>query len=728
MSKINFFESPFSKDTSNKITIDDFFQGVKSGRWENIALSIKNAKNEKEKQFAKKKVPCVTISGTFENKRAKDALKEHSGFICIDIDHCQEDIEQIKSTLKHSEYTHAVFKSISGKGLAWVVKIDPLEHLRSFESLSSLCFELTGYPSDPACKDVSRLRFVSFDSEIFINENSKVFKKYLKKESKKEFAIRKNYPDLDRFDVVLNKINTDITGDYQQWLKIGFAIASKYGESGEDYFQRLSSFGAKYDQKKTSKQYLYCCRNFQGSGIKIGTFYFYAKQYGFEAYDEREKAIIKEAVQTKKAHVGKESAEKILTDFKDIELSESDKELLTHAFDNAETFENTLEQEKKSKGLNIDEVEAFIKASWDIKRNVLTNFLEIDNVRSRPEDINSIFIACKKAFSELSESIFKTLIHSKFTPTYNPVSDYLNHLKWDKVDRIGQLTKSLNSCTGDFNYQNRLLTRWLLGFVQNVYSDDACPLMLIITGKKNTGKTYFFKYLLPKRLKEYFATSQHDREKDDDLLMTQKLLILDDEFSGKSKQDAKKMKRLLSSSYFDLRPPYGSENIQLKRIAVLAGTCNELEVLNDPTGNRRFIVFEVQEKMNWSLFNSIDKDQLFAQLKELWDRSMTGDLTSQEIEEMELTTTSKHSEVSIEEELILKYYHLPSIGGGLESYTNTEIKVYLEKSTNQKISSRKLGLELKKLGYEQKSIRNQDTILKKYLIAKNLMYNKGVQE
>ena len=231
--------------------------------------------------------------------------------------------------------------------------------------------------------------------------------------------------------------------------------------------------------------------------------------------------------------------------------------------------------------------------------------------------------------------------------------------------------------------------------------------------------------MLPKRLKEYFATSQHDREKDDDLLMTQKLLILDDEFSGKSKQDAKKMKRLLSSSYFDLRPPYGSENIQLKRIAVLAGTCNELEVLNDPTGNRRFIVFEVQEKMNWSLFNSIDKDQLFAQLKELWDRSMTGDLTSQEIEEMELTTTSKHSEVSIEEELILKYYHLPSIGGGLESYTNTEIKVYLEKSTNQKISSRKLGLELKKLGYEQKSVRNQDTILKKYLIAKNLMYDKG---
>jgi predicted P-loop ATPase len=208
--------------------------------------------------------------------------------------------------------------------------------------------------------------------------------------------------------------------------------------------------------------------------------------------------------------------------------------------------------------------------------------------------------------------------------------------------------------------------------------------------------------------------------------MTQKLLILDDEFSGKSKQDAKKMKRLLSASHFDLRPPYGAENVQLKRIAVLAGTCNETEVLNDPTGNRRFIVFDVQERMDWGLFNSIDKEQLFAQLKKFWDNGITGNLAIDEIEEMELLTNSKHSEVSIEEELILKYYHLPSTGGGFESYTNTEIKVYLEQSTNQKISSRKLGLELKKLGYEQKSIRNQNTILRKFLIAKNLMHDKGV--
>ena len=154
-----------------------------------------------------------------------------------------------------------MFKSISGKGLAWIVKIDPNKHAQAFESLSALVFNLTGYPCDPACKDETRLRFVSFDPDTFINSESKIFKQYLKSEGKREYAKRKNFPDFDRFDKVLDKINCDITGDYQSWLRIGFAIASKYGESGENAFIQVSSFSHKFDEKKARRQYKYCCRN-----------------------------------------------------------------------------------------------------------------------------------------------------------------------------------------------------------------------------------------------------------------------------------------------------------------------------------------------------------------------------------------------------------------------------------------------------------------------------------
>jgi hypothetical protein len=125
--------------------------------------------------------------------------------------------------------------------------------------------------------------------------------------------------------------------------------------------------------------------------------------------------------------------------------------------------------------------------------------------------------------------------------------------------------------------------------------------------------------------------------------------------------------------------------------------------------------------MDWGLFNSIDKEQLFAQLKKFWDNGITGNLAKDEIEEMELLTSAKHSEVSIEEELILKYYDLP-FNQCFESYTNTEIKVYLEQSTNQRLSSRKIGLELKKIGYEQKIVRSNSSFSRKYLISKNSRY------
>jgi len=714
--KINIFETAFAKPRlEDGIEIDEFLEGVKLGRWQKAAQKILLSKSKEEKDRHKKNTPGVTLSGWFEGKRSINTLRQHSGFICIDLDHV-ENLEECFQTLKNSEYTYALFRSISGKGLAWVVKIDPLKHREAFDALSQYVFSLTGANADPACKDVSRLRFVSFDPNLFQNANSKVFKQYLKKETKKEYAQRTGFPDLDRFDELVSKINTDITGDYHQWLKIGFAIAAKYGASGEHYFQRISSFSGEYDEKKTSRQYQYCCRNFGASGVQIGTFYYYAKQAGFEAYDKKEKAIITQAVRASKGHADRASAIRLLEDIGQIELTEQNKELLDKAYEKPDQF-TALAEADGNGDFNIDALEDYIKTVWSIKKNELTQFIEIEDKRATPEDINSIFISCKKAFPGLTDAIFNRLMRSNFIKKYNPIKDYLNHLQWDGQDRVTPLAESLRSCTMDIDYQSKMLVRWLLGFMQNIYSNKACPLMLVLVGKKNTGKSYFFEELLPKRFRGYFGTSQHDREKDDDLLMTQKWLILDDEFSGKSKQDAKKMKRLLSTSYFDIRPPYGAENVQLKRIAVLAGTCNEMEILNDPTGNRRFIVFDIQERMDWDLFNSIDKGQLLAQIKTFWDAGFTGDLKSSEIELLESATSSKHSEVSIEEELILKYY-MPPTDGLLEAYTNTEIKVHLEKMSNQKLSSRKLGLELRKLGYKVTNVRRGGHLpCRAYLIA-----------
>jgi predicted P-loop ATPase len=316
------------------------------------------------------------------------------------------------------------------------------------------------------------------------------------------------------------------------------------------------------------------------------------------------------------------------------------------------------------------------------------------------ETLNSIFIAAKKTFDKLSREIFDTIIFSNFTETYNPIKGYLDALKWDGIGRVINLSLCITSDTGSADFRAQMLSKWMLGIIESIYTDEPNILCLVLAGKKNTGKTWFFKKLLPNPLRPYFASSQMDKGKDDEILMCQKLIIFDDEYSGKSKQDSKKMKMLLSSDYFTLREPYGKKNITIRRIATMCGTCNELDVLNDPTGNRRVIVFEVTGKFAYANYNEIDKEQVLAELVARFKEGERSTLTDLEIDQLDDATGAKFKEVSAEDEMVYRFFEPPNSRQSLEEFmTCTEIKNYIETCSVQKLSVKKLGMELKRLGY-----------------------------
>jgi predicted P-loop ATPase len=161
------------------------------------------------------------------------------------------------------------------------------------------------------------------------------------------------------------------------------------------------------------------------------------------------------------------------------------------------------------------------------------------------------------------------------------------------------------------------------------------------------------------------------------------------------------MKRMLSSDTFTLREPYGRKNVTLKRIATLCGTCNETEILNDATGNRRIIVIEATGQFNFDLYNSVDKDQLFAQLKEMYMAGARGGLTSDEIEMLEEHTANRYGEVSIEAEMLLHLFEEPHYVADHDFKTTSVIKDHIENFSKQKIDKRRLGIELRKMGYKR---------------------------
>ena len=170
-----------SLDGSNNRTVEvqKVLEQIKKGFWkkqiEDIQYQV-NSGNTKQANELKLKLPAFTISATYNGKRKKENVESYSGLLHLDYDKL-DNIQDIKSKIISNPYTYAVFVSPSGKGLKVLVKCDNdlSTHTYAFNALRSYYDNLLDVESDKSVKDVLRLCFVSYDSDMYLNENSKVF-------------------------------------------------------------------------------------------------------------------------------------------------------------------------------------------------------------------------------------------------------------------------------------------------------------------------------------------------------------------------------------------------------------------------------------------------------------------------------------------------------------------------------------------------------------------------
>lgn len=656
-------------------------QAIKNGDFQDQVIPVANEPDKAKRNELKKRVPYFTPSGEFEKREASGLLK-HSGLIAMDFDSL-ENIKSVEIALKNDPYSFAVFRSISHKGLCVLVKIDQSRHLDSFKALELYYWKLLNVTVDQSCKDVSRARFVSFDPDLYVNQKSKRF------------------AELHLLDLV-------------QQTKSGNVAPLVPVTDYDHIFSNLMKWWDKkygYVDGQRNSNLLVLAQSCNEYGIpQEYTKGMIQNNIISDDFPERElDTVIASAYRRTKSNIkqfeNKTETKKVVRAIKSgapVEQVASDL-----GIDEEQVLERIQSDEAKaqqSKKLDIRAVQLYIQ-KLGIRRNVITRMYEDKHGRElETNDLNSIFIEAKVQFEKLSREIFDTILYSNLTPDYNPLIEYLDALKWDGRDRLEVLAQSITSTTGTPEFRERMVTKWLYGAVNAAYTYEPNVLNLIFAGQKNTGKTWFFRKLLPEPLQRYVASSQLDNGKDDLILLTQKWFVFDDEYSGKSKQDSKRMKMILSSADFSLREPYGRKNVTLKRLATLCGTCNELEILNDPTGNRRIIVIEATGKFNFDLYNSVDKNQLFAQLVAM---HKAGDfeqqLTNAEIQELETYTGTQYSEVNLEEELCREYFAVPMTASQSEWMSTSMIKTYIESETNQRLNLRKLGMALRSIGFERKS-------------------------
>ncbi|MBK6699305.1 MAG: PriCT-2 domain-containing protein [Saprospiraceae bacterium] len=293
--KVSVFKNVFIKVPIDEKPIEYLLEQIRINLDYEISVNlVRNELDKLKRKKLKEKLPCFTVSGFFREAKISGLLK-HSNLICIDLDEVG-DVQFYKTILTNDPYTFACFTSVSGKGLAVIVKIDGKKHRESFDGLAEYYLKLLSLPIDPTCKDVSRLRLISFDPDIYHNPDSKIFKEYLLKQ-KKTPPKKVSYLHINNFfEKLVFSINTDICENYNGWFEVGCSIASEYGASGLQYFRHISQFR---DSSKANfemiidKNYEYFCNH--NKSFTIGTFYYYAKKAGYEIVNKLDDSIAKTA-------------------------------------------------------------------------------------------------------------------------------------------------------------------------------------------------------------------------------------------------------------------------------------------------------------------------------------------------------------------------------------------------------------------------------------------------
>jgi predicted P-loop ATPase len=697
-----------SQDTD--IEIASFLEGVQTGKWQDIAFEVRNAPTKQIKDLKKKTAPLVTISGSF-SARKDDAIRQHSNFIAIDIDNL-DDAAETKKRIGVDPYLYSCFLSIGGNGLCLIIKMDGTRHLDAFNGIAAYLYNEYQLIVDQSGKNVSRARFVSYDPFMLLNTKSATFKKYLPKKKEPKYPkVMVIKTDFDAMIKQMDEKGINLCEDYSDWVRICYALIQEFQEQGREYFHTLSSHSSKYNSLDCDSQFNACYKNHSESKSKkstIGTIYFHAKQNGIDIYSEHTKAIARFTTSQKAAGLSKEAIIETL-----------EKQGGFSPEDSKEIVEQIVSKDIKFKSDSVStDIAAFIN-TYNLRRNLITRNIELDGKPIDDNDINSIFLDSKAVFKESSKDLVTSILFSNRIHTYNPLHEFFEQDLFQPINyKYPNLDLLIRSVKSDTPNYDMYITRWLLSAVASAYGIHS-PLVLIFCGEKQgTGKTHWFRYLLPKELRYLFAESKMDAGKDDEILMCKKWFILDDEYGGKSKKEDKRLKELTSKEFINVREPYGRVSLDIRRLAVFCGTSNETQLLNDPTGNRRQIPLHILD-IDHELYNQCDKAALWRELYCMFQAGCEYTILKEDI--IKLNQATEMFKLSTPEDDLINKKLSPSSETSIGEWMSlTDIQQYLMLETKfNYLNTQRIGSILTTLGFrkERRGPRGQKVMM--YNIFRN---------
>ena len=639
----------------------------------------KTFKNESQ-LFA---VPCL-----FEGGKGRSNIRQLTGMSLVDFDHVlpidgtadkadTTALHELKAKIIADPHTLMSYITMSGNGLRviFTYEIAPEfsgipkdeDEVKKFEAYYQQAFyagnayyeKLLGAKADMQCKNITRLSGLAHDPEVFLRPQSEVIPFTAEEISTAATAYVKQSKEDKQMQRIQTYFDTLIAPQLAK-AKIEFRSGSH-----NDYVMRV---GYKLAERRFSK-----------------------------------KVALKWAMQ------------KFGKDYPDTE------QVINSCFANVAPHGKQgggSDSRGDSKTATVEEIKSFLDGHISLRFNEITSRVEYeipaDNTDARrfipvnDRIVNSLWSQMSTITRVNIQDMYR-VIESDYVPVFNPFKAYLNNLcqsvkSVGDRDYIQELAQTVRVKGGEQEQKlwHLYLKKWLVGMVASWITDDVVNnVILVLIGEQGAYKTTWFNYLLPPPLKQYFytKTNANRMSKDDILTLAQYALVCCEELDTMRPAELNQLKAAVTMPSIDERAAYAHYHEHRKHIASFCGTGNNTQFLSDPTGNRRWLPFEVESIVS-PRDHPFHYEGIYSQALALYESGFQYWFTKEEIQE--LNRHNRQFETPhLERELVSLYFRVPKEGENGMFMTSARAIQIIGTGISQKLSPTRVGLSFNELGFQR---------------------------
>lgn len=633
------------------VDLIDVLSDIRNGKYVASVNRIRAYMDEGNPEAAdrlKKELPAITVSATYREKRLAEYMTAYNPLIILDFDELKkEELSHLLALVREAAYTVACWVSPRGHGIKVIaypvvgLELIPPNHPAVYKLVKDWYQRLLGVEADTSGSDAGRLCLVSYDPQLYLCPR---FEPWLRGEG----ALP---GDLPLVKAMIGKDIMQLISSARKRTTRKFA----YAEGNRNNFVHL--FAANCNRLGVAKEEVvkYACKTFTDLSAEeclqaIGSAYTHTEEYGA-------------AKTTTRPHRG-------------------------------DSF--------------VVQIQEFLAGKFKIRRNIVRRMVEYRSLTKHDAyqpvtDYweNSVWCALQKAGVFCRVSDLRSVIHSDFSPEYNPFRSYFENLPaWDgESDPIGRLAATVDTtCPG---YWVKCLKKWLVAVVACAINErKANHTVLLLSGAQGLGKTTWLRNLVPPALRNYVYSGNLDpTAKDSSLLMSDCFLIILDELSGQSRMELNQLKALITKDSILERRPYARNAETFVRRASFAATVNDSQILTDRTGSRRFLCFET---LRIDYTSGIDHAAIYAQALALYKQGFRYWFADKDITEIN-ENNEPFQQSSPEAELLFTYFRKPVRFEVYILLSTSEIMAKIAERTRYSVTTmsvNQLGKVLKSAGFE----------------------------